>query len=306
MPFKIEKADRSKSKVCIALAGDSGTGKTLSAIRLARGLVGEKGRIGFIDTEQHRASLYADYYGGFDVINLEPPFSPERYQEAVQTFKEAGYDCVIIDSMSHEWEGSGGVLEMAENQTYSTGKPITGLDKWCKPKMEHRRMMAYIMNCGMNIVFCYRVKWNMVETVDEKGKKKYVRSDEATIVREQNVNYDITVELQLNENKIPIVAGKCPEALEWMFGEEMITEEVGANIINWLHGKQRDADAIIAEGVKQKDLRAWFKKLNVFEAYLARKYSGKIKDLSEKTPKQAEETKEEEPEKPKYEEVEDI
>ena len=59
--FVIEKADRAKSKVCVALAGDSGSGKTLSSIRLARGLVGEKGRIGYIDTEQHRASLYAGY-----------------------------------------------------------------------------------------------------------------------------------------------------------------------------------------------------------------------------------------------------
>ena len=116
--FKIERADRSKSKVCVALAGDSGSGKTLSSIRLARGLVGEKGRIGYIDTEQHRASLYAGYYGGFDVISLEPPFSPERYEEAVRTFKDAGYDVVVIDSMSHEWEGTGGVLEMADSQTY--------------------------------------------------------------------------------------------------------------------------------------------------------------------------------------------
>ena len=309
MPFIIEKADRAKSKVCVALAGDSGSGKTLSSIRLARGLVGEKGRIGYIDTEQHRASLYAGYYGGFDVINLEPPFSPERYEEAVRTFKDAGYDVVVIDSMSHEWEGTGGVLEMADSQTYGNGKPMVGLDKWCKPKIAHRKMMNYIMNCGMNVIFCYRVKYNMVEGVDERGKKTLTKDQNPTIVREPNVNYDITVDLTLDANKIPHISGKCPEALEWLFGHDMITEETGANIIEWLHSVQRDADAIVSDGAKQKDLRAWFGTLNPFEQYLARKYSDKIKQVNtakEKAPAPAKELEKEEPEKETqtYEEVE--
>lgn len=305
MPFVIEKADRSQSKVCIALAGDTHTGKTLSAIRLARGIVGEKGKIGFIDTEQRRASLYAGFYGGFDVINMTPPFSPERYQEAVQTFKEAGYDCVIIDSMSHEWEGEGGVLEMADSQTYANGNKMTGLDKWCKPKIAHRKMMSSIMNSGMNVIFCYRVKYNMEEVINEKGKKTLVKSEEPVIVREPNVEYDITVDLVLDKNKIPHVSGKCPESLEWMFGQEMITEDVGSGIIEWLHSVQRDADAIIAEGSKQKDLRAWFQTLNQFEAYLARKYSGKIKELAAKnSPKQVEDVKEKQPETTQMKEVE--
>lgn len=284
MVFIIEKANRSKAKVVLALAGDSGTGKTLSAIRLARGIVGAEGKIGFVDTEQHRASLYADYYGGFDVINLEPPFSPERYAEAVLTFKDAGYDCVIIDSMSHEWEGDGGVLEMAENQVYKSGKKMTGMDKWVKPKMAHRKMMSNLMNCGMNIIFCYRVKYQLVDAKDEKGNDIKVRSTDATIVREQGVNYDITCELELHQNKIPYVAGKCPEALEWMFGKEMANETMGANIVEWLHTKQRDADAIVAEGSKQKDLKAWYMGLNKFEQYLAKKYNAKIKQGAESNP----------------------
>lgn len=303
MPFIIEKADRAKSKVCISLAGDSGTGKTLSSIRLARGIVGDKGHIGYIDTEQRRASLYAGYYGGFDVINLEPPFSPERYEEAVQTFKEAGYDIVVIDSMSHEWEGTGGVLEMADNQTYGNGKPMVGLDKWCKPKIEHRKMMNFLMNSGMNVIFCYRVKYNMVESVDERGKKTMIRDETPTVVREPNVNYDITVDLTLDTNKIPHVSGKCPEALEWLFGREMITEQTGAHIIEWLHSVQRDADAIIGDGAKQKDLRAWFGTLNPFEQYLARKYSERIKSVNE-SPKEAVKDVKENTVKQKYEEVE--
>lgn len=294
MPFVIEKADRSKTKVVLSLAGDTGTGKTLSAIRIARGFVGEKGKIGFIDTEQRRASMYAESYGGFDVINLEPPYTPERYQEAVETFKEAGYDVVIIDSMSHEWEGVGGILEIAENQTYSSGKPMVGLDKWCKPKIRHRKMMSYLLNCGMHLVLCYRVKRNMVETTDEKGRKVMVRSEDETVVTEGSVDYDFTVKLLLDKNKIPRIDRKCPEALEYLFNKDMATEQTGADIVEWLTSKQRNAEAIIEEGKTQKDLRKWFGTLNKFEAYLARKYANKIKELAvmPETPKMVEEVKE--------------
>ena len=143
----------------VALAGESGCGKTYSAIRLARGLVGEKGKIGVIDTEQKRASLYADIYGGFDVIDLEPPYSPARYKEAIKTFKEAGYNAVVIDSMSHEWESEGGVIWMADNQTTSSGRKRTDMGKWAVPKAEHKSLMTYILNSGMHIILCYRVKF---------------------------------------------------------------------------------------------------------------------------------------------------
>lgn len=294
MPFVIEKADRSKTKVVLSLAGDTGTGKTLSAIRIARGFVGEKGKIGFIDTEQRRASVYAESYGGFDVINLEPPYTPERYQEAVETFKEAGFDVVIIDSMSHEWEGVGGILEIAENQTYASGKPMVGLDKWCKPKIRHRKMMSYLLNCGMHLVLCYRVKRNMIETTDEKGRKVMVRSEDETVVTEGSVDYDFTVKLLLDKNKIPRIDRKCPEALEYLFNKDMATEQTGADIVEWLTSKQRNAEAIIEEGKKQKDLRKWFGTLNKFEAYLARKYASKIKELAviPEAPKMVEEIKE--------------
>lgn len=275
--FEIKKAVRKGAKICISLCGESGSGKTYSAIRLARGLVGKNGKIGVIDTEQKRASLYADCFGGFDTIDLEAPFSPERYREAIKTFKEAGFDVIVIDSMSHEWEGEGGVLWMADNCKTSSGKLRTDMGKWAVPKAEHRLLMQYILTSGMHCILCYRVKFPLIEVTNDNGKKEYVRG-EPTPVCEPNVDYDVTVKLYMDKDtKYPHIQ-KCPEGIEYLFPKNRyIIEQAGEGIIEWLNNPQRDKDAIIEEGKKQKDLKAWFESLNASEKSLAKKYSNEIK-----------------------------
>lgn len=278
--FEIKKAERKGACVTISLAGESGSGKTYSALRIARGLVGPNGKIGVIDTEQKRASLYADCFGGFDVIDLEPPFSPERYAEAIDTFKKAGYNAVVIDSMSHEWESEGGILNMVEK----SGRKDIGA--WKEPKAKHRALMNKIVNSGMHLVLCYRVKYEMVEQVIN-GRKTMAKSTEPTIVQEPNSLYDITCEVILDQKKVKTIT-KCPEGIEFCFKpEHQLTEQDGADVIEWLSSRQRDKDSIIEEGKKQKDKATWFKSLNKFENYLARKYASEIKSepISEQSSK---------------------
>lgn len=268
--FEIKKAERKGACVTISLAGESGSGKTYSALRLARGLVGPNGKIGVIDTEQKRASLYADCFGGFDVIDLKPPFSPERYAEAIDTFKKAGYNAVVIDSMSHEWESEGGILNMVEK----SGRKDIGA--WKEPKAKHRALMNKIVNSGMHLILCYRVKYEMVEQVIN-GRKTMAKSTEPTIVQEPNSLYDITCEVILDQKKVKTIT-KCPEGIEFCFKpDHQLTEQDGADVIEWLSSRQRDKDSIIEEGKKQKDKATWFKGLNKFENYLARKYASEIK-----------------------------
>ena len=272
MAFEIVKAERKGSSVVIALSGQSGCGKTYSAIRLARGLVGPQGKIGVIDTEQKRASLYANIYGGFDVFNLDPPFSPARYKEAVKTFKDAGYNAIVIDSMSHEWEGEGSVLDMVDEIKAKSKRNDVGV--WAVPKAEHRHLMSYILNCGMHIILCFRTKFIMEEQVNEQGKKTWVKNPEPRVVTEPNSDYDITVKISLNkETKFPEVIEKCPEGIEYLFPmDSYITEKAGEGIIKWLNNIQRDKDTLIREGSAAKDIKAWAATLNESELYLARKY----------------------------------
>ena len=273
--FEIKKAERKGVCVAISLAGESGSGKTYSALRIARGLVGPNGKIGVIDTEQKRASLYADCFGGFDVIDLEPPFSPERYAEAIDTFKRAGYNAVVIDSMSHEWESEGGILDMAaKNEEKAGGKKSIGA--WREPKAKHRALMNKIVNAGMHIILCYRVKYEMVEQI-VNGKKTMIKSTEPTIVQEPNSLYDITCEVILDQKKVKAIT-KCPEGIEFCFKpNHQLTEQDGADVIEWVSSRQRDKDSIIEEGKNQEDKATWFKGLNKFENYLARKYASEIK-----------------------------
>lgn len=277
--FVIKKSERKDSKVLISLAGLSGCGKTYSAILLARGLVGPNGKIGFIDTEQCRASLYSDLAGGFDVINMDAPFSPERYVKAVDTFKKAGYGAVVIDSMSHEWEGVGGVLEMAESQTYKNGSPVQGMAKWAKPKAEHKKMMDYLLHCGMHIIFCFRAKERLrEETVD--GKKVYI-NDGLVTTTEKNFVYEMTVSLLLDvETQFPSIV-KCPEQLKTLFPDnKWISVEAGEEIGRWISGGVRSEDDIINEGRNALDRKSWFFSLSPIEKEIARKNQDRINNIS--------------------------
>ena len=107
MAMQFKKAQRRLSKLRLAIQGPSGSGKTFGALLLAKGLGGS---IAVIDTERGSASLYSDVEGmpEFDVLDLEAPYTPERYIEAITAAEQAGYDILIIDSMTHEWSGVGG------------------------------------------------------------------------------------------------------------------------------------------------------------------------------------------------------
>ena len=111
MTVQIRKAKRSATKLRLLLTSPSGGGKTYGALLLAKGL---GGRTVVIDTEEGSSDLY-DTLHDFDVIDLRPPFSPERYIAAIAAAEAAGYDVIIVDSVTHCWSGSGGCLEILED-----------------------------------------------------------------------------------------------------------------------------------------------------------------------------------------------
>ena len=102
------KAERKSAKARILIEGPSGSGKSYSALRLAKGL---GGRIAAIDTEHGSLSMYSDV-AEFDVMELSAPFSPDRYIAAIREAEQAGYEVLIIDSITHEWSGDGGILDI--------------------------------------------------------------------------------------------------------------------------------------------------------------------------------------------------
>src|SRR6187551_3523827 len=112
MAFTFRPAAREDVGLLVGLSGASGSGKTYTAMRLASGIAGDK-PFAVIDTEAGRAKHYADMFR-FDHGDLAPPFTPQRYAEAIAAADGAGYAAIVVDSMSHEWAGDGGVLEQHE------------------------------------------------------------------------------------------------------------------------------------------------------------------------------------------------
>lgn len=160
--FVIKPATPTTVKPLIGLFGLSGGGKTRSALILARGLVGPAGKIRMLDTEGGRGSLFANKIpGGYEVAELSAPFSPARYVEALNVL-EPGADCIVIDSLSHEWSGEGGVLEMHEAEMDRMAKgqesrrEAMSWPAWRIPKTEHKLLIGRLLRMRCAVIFCMR------------------------------------------------------------------------------------------------------------------------------------------------------
>lgn len=171
--FTIKKATRTGVKPLVGMYGKSGSGKTMSALLLARGLVGPNGRIVLIDSESGRGSIFSDVIpGGYSVLDLDAPFSPMRYEEAIAKAESAA-DAVVVDSMSHEWSGEGGVLDWADDELQKMGGGDNNkMRSWIKPKMAHKMMVGRLLRCKVPLICCLRgeEKTHMVKGPDNKSK----------------------------------------------------------------------------------------------------------------------------------------
>ena len=191
--FTVKRATRQGVKPLIGLYSESGCGKTYSSLLLARGLVGPSGKLVMIDTESGRGSLYADVInGGYEIIDLHEPFSPGRYVEALQAAEHAGAQCVIIDSASHEWEGLGGVLDMAHAIEEKSGKP--GLHCWKTPKLEHNKMMLALLQSPLPVIVNLRAHFKSRQGKNERtGKTEILKDEFTTPIQSEAFIYEMTV-----------------------------------------------------------------------------------------------------------------
>lgn len=257
----ITRAVRKGAHVLIALYGESGSGKTYSAIKIARGLVGPKGKVGMLDTETGRGLIYANEEGGYDHADLTPPFTPERYIESIKEFESAGYDVLIIDSASHEWEGIGGVIETAD----ANGKQ--GLVKWAQPKARHKKFVQVLLSTRMHLIICLRAKEKLVQT--GSGPSAKIVSEGFVSVQDKRFIFETTVQLFMH-NK-PTERGrytieKCPQDLLGAFPEsQKITVATGARIAEWVNGGAPVDYGL--EGVKRAGEEAAEKGTEAFRAW---------------------------------------
>lgn len=229
--MQLRKAARQKTKLRLGLSAVSGGGKTVSALRLAYGITGDWNKIAIIDTENGSADLYANHklkdgfvIGEFLTLPLTAPYPPEKYIEAIKACEAAGMEVIIVDSISHEWDGVGGCLQIQESLG---GK----YQDWAKVTPRHQKFIDAILQSSCHVITTVRRKQDYEMTKDGNGKVKVEKAGLKEVTRE-GFEYELTLNMELDMNH----NAKALKDRTGLFDgkpEQMITEATGKLIKEW-------------------------------------------------------------------------
>lgn len=229
--MQIVDASREKVKLRLGMSGGSGFGKTISSLMIAHGMVKDWSKIGVIDTENKSASLYANHtlpngyqIGKFKVINLSAPYTPEKYIQAIDLFEKSGIEVLITDSISHEWEGKGGCLEIQ-------GSLGGRYQDWATVTPRHQAFIDKILQSSCHMITTVRRKQDY-EMTKENGKVKVEKVGTKEVTRD-GFEYELTVNFELFNDKHMVKASKDRTSLFMGTPEFIVTEEIGERLITW-------------------------------------------------------------------------
>lgn len=255
MSFIIRKAKRKNKKLRIGLSAASGFGKTYSSLLLAKGILkGDLSKCCVIDSENDSASLY-DNLGEYSTIALEAPYTPERYIEAITAAEQAGFEVIIVDSITHEWEGDGGCLEI---QSKLGGK----YQDWAKVTPRHNAFINKILQSSCHIITTVRRKQDY-EMSSVNGKTTVTKVGTKEVTRD-GFEYELDINFEVVNDKHLVVASKDRTQLFVNKPEFLITEETGEILITWAAGGTTlldDALEMVREAKTLEQLT------NVFKSY---------------------------------------
>lgn len=230
--MQFRKATRKKRKLRLAIDGPTGAGKTWTALAVASGL-GKK--IGVIDTENSSSELYATKFA-FDVLCLDR-HRPEDYVAAIAAAAEAGFDVLIIDSLSHAWAGREGALEQVDDAAArSKGNSFAA---WREVTPQHNRMVDAIIHAPMHVIVTMRSKMAYELIEDSRGKKVPQKIGLQPIQRDGlSYEFDLVVDMDL-QHRMLVDKTRCEE-----FDRAVIEKpgaEFGRRLAEWLDQGGEDA-----------------------------------------------------------------
>jgi len=220
-----KKATKEQAKLRLALMGVAGSGKTYTALKIATEM---GGRVAVVDTEHGSASKYADLFD-FDVLELQS-FAPARYVEAIHAAEDAGYDVLIIDSLSHAWMGKDGALEMVDRaaKRFQNNKYVG----WGEVTPEQNKMIDAMVGSRLHLIVTMRSKMEHVQEKDERGKT-VIRKVGMQPVQRDGLEYEFDVVGDLDQsNYLTITKTRCPSLSEMVYHKA--GKEVAAVLKAWL------------------------------------------------------------------------
>jgi len=232
--MQLRPSERRQVKLRLGISGASGFGKTKSALYLAYGMTNDWSKIAVIDTENSSASLYSDL-GSYNVLDLTPPYSPERYIEAISICEKANVSVIILDSITHEWNGSGGCLEIHE-------KLGGRFQDWGLVTPRHQAFINRILQSDCHIITTTRRKVEYDIDRDASGKLKVQKLGTKEITKE-GFEYELTINFELiNENHLAR-ASKDRTGLFMNQPEFIIDSLIGKKILDWCNSGTNLQDA---------------------------------------------------------------
>ena len=221
----LRQSSRKKAKIRLGLSAVAGGGKTYSALLIAKGLAkGDFSKVAIIDTENGSADLYS-HLGPYNVFTLKAPFSPEKYIEAIKICENAKMEVIIVDSITHEWDGVGGILNIADTMT---GNSYTN---WAKITPRHNAFIQSILQSDCHMITTVRRKQDYEMTTNSNGKLVPQKVGLKEITRE-GFEYELTVNLEL-DTKHNVSCSKDRTGLFSGKPEFVPTEETGKELLEW-------------------------------------------------------------------------
>ncbi|WP_298767364.1 AAA family ATPase [uncultured Polaribacter sp.] len=225
--MQLKKSKRQNVKLRLGISGASGFGKTHSALLLAYGMTQDWNKIAVIDTENSSASLYSNL-GNFNVLDLKEPYSPSRYIEAIEVCEKANIEVVIIDSITHEWNGTGGCLDI---QAKLGGR----FQDWAKVTPLHQKFIDKILQSTCHIITTTRRKVDY--SLDIVGSRTQVVKHGTKEITREGFEYELTVNFELVNDQHLAKASKDRTGLFMNKPEFVITSKTGERLLKWCNAE---------------------------------------------------------------------
>ena len=232
-----QKAVKQESKLRLAISGVSGSGKTYTSLKIASET---GGKVALIDTERGSASKYADIFN-FDVMNMQPPYHPDRFVKAIHEASEGKYDVVVVDSLSHAWNGTGGLLELVDQFALKSRSQNT-FTAWKEGTPIYNRMIDGILQSDIHVIATMRSKQEYVLEQDANGKMKPQKRGLAPVQRDGlEYEFDVVIEMDVENNAV-VTKTRCPELTGKVFKKP--GKDVSDILIAWLHGEAHTTSSV--------------------------------------------------------------
>jgi len=225
-----KKATKAQSYLRMTIDGPAGSGKTYTALRFAHALA-EGGKIAVIDTERGSASKYAGEAPDgvpweFDVLELHT-FSPTKYIEGIQAAMRAGYKVLVIDSLSHAWSGTGGVLDMKDRVGSNS------FDAWRQVTPLHNKLVDTILQAPLHVITTMRSKMDYAINTNEQGKITGIQKVGMAPIQRSGMEYEFDIVVDMDWAHIATVSKSRCSAMADATGERPGPEFI-APLVVWL------------------------------------------------------------------------